>query len=122
MLEFLELNDVSAYIMFAGMLVEATALIGLFYFLKVYVNNRSHFQPKLSFSKEEGHFHSQRQPNETNSIGLWIARCAGRKDSPDDGPAHHLLECTPIFKIQGGSQWKRNLDVLYLSLSRELLL
>ncbi|MFS0783025.1 hypothetical protein [Bacillus sp. 1P06AnD] len=122
MLEFLELNDVSAYIMFAGMLVEVTTLIGFFYFLKVQINNRSQIQPKLSFSKEESHFHSQRQPNETNSIGNWIARCAGRKDSPDDSPAHHLLECNQIYTIQGGLKWKRNRIELYPALSREYLL
>lgn len=113
MFELFELNDVSSYILFAGLLIKATTLIGLFYFLQYNINNRSKVNPKLSTSEHSTVLQSQRLHNETNSIAIWLALCARRKESPDDSPHFSLLEKGKFLLFQGGQKCQFNQKRLY---------
>lgn len=116
LIEFLDFNDWSSYILFASLLVSLTTTFGLLYFIQFYVNDRASFQTNWH-SSAASNMQAQRYHNENNCIGNWLAICVRRKESPDDSPAHSLLENEPASSIQGGSLWKKNQNTLYLLLS-----
>ncbi|WP_019240318.1 MULTISPECIES: hypothetical protein [Bacillus] len=121
MLEFLEVNDLSSYILFASMFIKIAILIGFFTYLKVYLSNRSSFRIDQSHYQEIAIMHSQILPNEINSFGNWLALYTRRKESPDEGPSHLLLGKLFMNKFQGGTKWRKNQIKLYPLLSKELL-
>lgn len=113
MLEFFEFNDLASYLTFAGLLVQVTATFGLFYFLQFHIKNRTYVQLTLSNEEENLAVESQCLHNEVNSFVHWLALCVRRKESPDEGPSHILLDNKHVQTIQGGSLWIINQIKLY---------
>ena len=116
LIELLEFNDWSSYILFASLLVSLTTTFRLLYFIQFYVNNRASFQTNWH-SSASSNMQAQCYHNENNCIGNWLAICVRRKESPDDSPAHSLLENETKSSIQGGLQWRKNQNMLYPPLS-----
>ena len=117
LIEFFEAQDLLFYISFASLLLKMTAVMGLYFFLTLYVNNQSQQHSRFSASYDTPIKKPQKNYNENNSFAHWLARCVRRIESSDESPAPLLLEKNPDFKIQGGQTCHKKLKELYPLLS-----
>ncbi|MGM9923517.1 MAG: hypothetical protein ACI35R_04635 [Bacillus sp. (in: firmicutes)] len=116
MLELLEVNDLASYLLFASLFVQVAAFAGLFYFLQYQLKSRSQLQPMFATGEETISIKSQCLPNEVNSFAHWLALMTRRKESPDEGPSHVLLETNVNQTIQGGPKWINQIKLYPLPL------
>ena len=104
MIEILDAQDLIFYLSFASLLLKMTAVMGLYFFLTLYVrNNPSQQHAKYAVSYDAPFKKAQKCYNENNSFAHWLARRVRRIESSDESPASILFENKFDFTFQGGS-------------------
>lgn len=98
----LDAQDLIFYLSFASLLVKMTAVMGLYFYLKLCVNNPTHQQSRFAANYNAPFKKAQKQYNENNSFAHWLARRVRRIESSDESPASILLETKTDIKFQGG--------------------
>ena len=100
MLELFESHDIVAYLMLAGLLLQAAALIGIFYFLHISFSSKNSKQFEAAQT-----IASPAQIKDMRSgrlqIAIWLTRCARRKEAADEDP-HVKSHKKPIIHFLGG--------------------
>lgn len=102
MIEFLDAQDLIFYLSFASLLLKMTAVMGLYFYLTLYVNNQSQQHSRLTANYQAPFKKAQKRYNENNSFAHWLARRVRRIESSDESPASILLENKIYFTFQGG--------------------